>query len=167
MKTEATCSNCGKELRIKRSRMSPCGLTEIILEIEPCTTCCLRPGEVDYVERMAEFHKIFDVLISKHPTLLCNSDFIRRLTLITSEVGELGDAVRQKNLVEIADALGDLLYVTFGMAVEMGLNIDRIFTEIHLSNMSKAEEDGTVIKDAGGKVLKSKRYKPVDLSWVK
>ena len=121
----------------------------------------------NYVEQMKEFHRVFAVLINNRPVLLCNSDFIRRLTLITSEVGELGDAVRQKNLVEIADALGDLLYVTFGMAVEMGLDIDRIFTEIHLSNMSKANEDGTVTKDAGGKVLKSKKYKPVDLSWVK
>lgn len=120
----------------------------------------------DYMMLMKGFHKIFDVPVSDRPVLIDDEDFIRRLTLITSEVGELGDAVRQKDLVEIADALGDLLYVTFGMAVEMGLDMNRIFTEIHLSNMTKANEDGSVTKDEGGKVLKSKRFVPVDLSWV-
>ena len=120
----------------------------------------------NYMYQMKRFHEVFNVPISDKPKLLDSKDNIRRLTLITSEVGELGDAVRQKNIVEIADALGDLLYVTFGMAVEMGLDIDRIFYEIHMSNMSKAEEDGTITKDEGGKVLKSKNYKPVNLSWV-
>ena len=120
----------------------------------------------NYMYQMKRFHKVFNVPISDKPKLLDSKDNIRRLTLITSEVGELGDAVRQKNIVEIADALGDLLYVTFGMAVEMGLDIDRIFYEIHMSNMSKAEEDGTITKDEGGKVLKSKNYKPVNLLWV-
>ena len=120
----------------------------------------------NYMYQMKRFHEVFNVPISDKPKLLDSKDNIRRLTLITSEVGELGDAVRQKNIVEIADALGDLLYVTFGMAVEMGLDIDRIFYEIHMSNMSKAEEDGTITKDEGGKVLKSKNYKPVNLLWV-
>ncbi len=122
--------------------------------------------ETNFTNCMKDFHKFFDVLISKNPTLLKSEDFIRRLTLISSEVGELGDAVRKQNLIEIADALGDILYVTFGMAVEMGLDIDRIFYEIHASNMSKVNEDGTVTKDPGGKVLKSEQYKPVDLSWI-
>ncbi len=122
---------------------------------------------VNYIEKMKEFHQIFSVPIAKESTLITEKDFIRRLTLITSEVGELGDAVRKKDIVEIADAIGDLLYVTFGMAVEMGLDIDKIFDEIHTSNMSKANENGTVTKDAGGKVLKSKKYKPVDLSWIR
>lgn len=166
-KIEAECSECSGDLRIKRTRLSSTVLSNITLETEPCKVCCLRPGGVDYVERLKDFHRTFGVLISKKPGLISDKDFIRRLSLITSEDGELGDAVRRKNLVEIADALGDLLYVTFGMAVEMGLDIDRIFTEIHLSNISKAEEDGSVTKDEGGKVLKSKKYKPVDLSWIK
>ncbi len=120
----------------------------------------------DYVKMMKEFHELFGVPISSQASLISSHDFIRRLTLITSEVGELGDEIRKRNLVEIADALGDILYVTFGMAVEMGLDIDRIFTEIHESNMSKANADGTVTKDSGGKVLKSDTYKPVDLSWI-
>ena len=122
---------------------------------------------VNYMECMKMFHKVFDVPIANHPTMIKDKDFIRRLTLITSEVGEVGDAIRKKDIIEIADALGDILYVTFGMAVEMGLDMDRIFHEIHLSNMSKANEDGTITKDAGGKVLKSKNYHPVDLSWIK
>jgi NTP pyrophosphatase (non-canonical NTP hydrolase) len=119
-----------------------------------------------YVREMAEFHTTFDLPIRYKPTLLDPKDFIRRLSLITSEVGELGDAVRRKDIVEIADALGDLLYVTFGMAMEMGLDIDRIFDDIHRSNMTKVWEDGTVHKDAGGKVLKPETYTPVDLKWL-
>ena len=122
---------------------------------------------IDYVEMMKEFHKTFDVPISKEPKLINDNDFIRRLSLISSENGELNDAVRQKDIVEIADALGDLLYVVFGMAVEMGLDIDEIFKQIHKSNMSKANADGTVTKDVGGKIIKSANYKPVDLSWIK
>ncbi len=120
----------------------------------------------DYVKKMKEFHTIFEVPIACQASLISSHDFIRRLTLITSEVGELGDEVRKRNIVEIADALGDILYVTFGMAVEMGLDIDRVFNEIHESNMSKANADGTVTKDPGGKIMKSECYHPVDLSWI-
>ena len=121
----------------------------------------------NYVEQVKSFHRLFGTPISDSPVLIKEKDFIRRITLITSEVGELGDAVRQKDIVEIEDAIGDLLYVTFGMAVEMGLDIDRIFNEIHISNMSKSDKNGKVIKDIGGKILKSKEYKPVNLSWLK
>ena len=120
----------------------------------------------DYEGRIKDFHKVFGVPMANEPTHIPAIDFVRRLTLITSEVGELGDAVRQQDIVEIADALGDILYVTFGMAVEMGIPIDRVINEIHESNMSKANADGSVTKDPGGKVLKSERYVPVDLSWL-
>lgn len=120
----------------------------------------------NFTNCIKEFHKYFNVPISETPKLISHKDFIRRLTLITSEMGELGDAVRQQNIIEIADALGDILYVVFGMAVEMGLDIDRIFYEIHASNMSKINEDGSITKDAGGKIIKSLNYKPVDLSWI-
>ena len=121
---------------------------------------------MNYINMIKDFHWIFNVPRGDKPQLLLPGDSIRRLTLISSEVGELGNAVRQQDLVEIADALGDLLYVTFGMAVEMGLPMDKIFTEIHRSNMSKANKDGTVTKDAGGKVLKSSEFKPVNLTWL-
>ncbi len=119
-----------------------------------------------YTLMMKEFHETFDVPQGKRPTLLSAEDSLRRTTLITSEVGELGDAVREKDIVKAADALGDILYVVFGMAEEMGLDMDRIFTEIHESNMSKLKKDGTVLKDAGGKVLKPETYQHVDLSWI-
>jgi predicted HAD superfamily Cof-like phosphohydrolase len=121
----------------------------------------------NYMEMMKKFHKSFCVPISTSPKLLSPEDTIRRLTLITSEVGELGDAMRTKDLIEIADALGDILYVTFGCAVEMGLPMDRIFREIHRSNMSKVWCDGKVHKDEGGKVLKPPGFGPVDLLWLR
>jgi predicted HAD superfamily Cof-like phosphohydrolase len=121
----------------------------------------------NYMKMMKEFHNAFCVPISTFPKLLSPEDTIRRLTLITSEVGELGDALRTKDLAEIADALGDILYVTFGCAVEMGLPMDRIFNDIHQSNMSKIWSDGEIHKDKGGKVLKPPTFTPVDLTWLR
>jgi len=112
---------------------------------------------------MLEFHKAFGVPFKEQASLIPNHDFIRRLTLITSEVGELGDAIRTRDLLKIADAIGDLLYVTFGMATEMGIDIDAIFTEIHRSNMTKIGPDGSIHKDVGGKILKPATYSPANL----
>ncbi len=121
---------------------------------------------MNYMKAMSEFHKMFHVPIGVSPKLLEPKDNIRRLTLITSEVGELGDAVRQKDLIETSDALGDLLYVTFGMATEMGLPMDEVFKQIHESNLSKLWPDNVIFKDLGGKVIKSPGYHPVNLSWL-
>lgn len=68
---------------------------------------------------------------------LNNEDFQFRLQLIMEETMELLDAHRKKDLVEFADAIGDLLYVTYGMAVMTGIDIDAVFEEIHSSNMKK------------------------------
>jgi len=119
-----------------------------------------------YEEMMLEFHKAFEVPIAACPALLPAEAALRRITLIESEAGELGDAFREKDLVKAADGIGDLLYVTFGTAVEMGLPIDEIFAQIHRSNMTKVCKDGSLLKDAGGKVLKPATYEPVDLSWL-
>jgi len=120
----------------------------------------------DYEEMMLEFHTAFKVPIAPHPTLITAEDALRRITLIVSEAGELGDALREKDLIKAADGVGDLLYVTFGIAAEMGLPIDEVFAQIHRSNMTKVCKDGSLIKDAGGKVLKPATYEPVDLSWL-
>jgi predicted HAD superfamily Cof-like phosphohydrolase len=80
------------------------------------------------------------------------------MDLISEEYGELEAAVIHGDILETADALGDLVYVIYGMAIEMGINLSAIMTEIQRSNMSKLGEDG--------KVLKGPNFSPPDLEKV-
>lgn len=76
------------------------------------------------------------------------------------ELQEFIDAFKAGDLTEMADALGDLLYVTYGTAVEAGIPINRIFQEIHRSNMTKVPADGKIRRRADGKVLKPVTWEP-------
>ena len=86
-----------------------------------------------------------------------------RYDLIKEELDELKEALDQKNLKEVADALTDILYVTYGAGHAFGIDLDRCFEEVQSSNMSKLDEDGKPIYNEKGKVMKSKRYFPPDL----
>ena len=86
-----------------------------------------------------------------------------RLDLIEEELDELHYAIDNKDMVEIADALGDLLYVVYGAGHAFGIDLDECFKEIHASNMSKLGPDGKPIKREDGKVLKPDTYFPPDL----
>jgi len=88
-----------------------------------------------------------------------------RLDLIREEVTELEEAVSKGCLVEIADALADIIYVSYGMGHACGLDIDACTDEVHDSNMSKLE-DGIVLYRDDGKVLKGRDYFPPDLEKV-
>ena len=83
-----------------------------------------------------------------------------RSSLIEEELSELKIALEQKNLEEVADALTDILYVTYGAGHAFGINLDRCFEEVQKSNMSKLGEDGKPIYNDKGKVMKSKKYFP-------
>ena len=83
-----------------------------------------------------------------------------RLSLIEEECEELIDAINAKDLKEVADAICDLLYVTYGAAHAFGINADVGFQNVHLSNMSKLGEDGKPIYRDDGKVLKGPKYFP-------
>ena len=85
-------------------------------------------------------------------------DRLRRARLIVSEAAEFLDAADTGDLVEIADALADLLVVVYGAAVELGIDLEPVFAEVHDSNMSK---NGG--KDAGGKILKGAGFRPPDI----
>ncbi len=83
-----------------------------------------------------------------------------RLSLIQEEHDELVKAVNDEDLVEVADALTDLLYVVYGMGHAFGINLDLAFNNVHASNMSKMGEDGKPIYREDGKVLKGPNYFP-------
>lgn len=89
-----------------------------------------------------------------------------RLDLIEEELDELHYAMDNKDMVEIADALGDLLYVVYGAGHAFGIDLDECFKEIHASNMSKLGPDGKPIKREDGKVLKPDTFFPPDLKSI-
>ena len=81
-----------------------------------------------------------------------------RYNLIKEELDELQNAIKTKNLKEIADALTDILYVTYGAGHAYGIDLDKCFKEVQKSNMSKLGEDGKPIYNEKGKVMKGSRY---------
>ena len=87
-----------------------------------------------------------------------------RLDLIKEELEELTHAMSEKDLTEVADALTDILYVTYGAGHAFGINLDKCFDEVQSSNMSKLGEDGKPIYNEVGKVMKGPNYFKPDLS---
>ena len=87
-----------------------------------------------------------------------------RLDLISEELNELKDAMKNKDLIEVADALTDILYVTYGAGHAFGINLDKCFEEVQNSNMSKLDSNGKPIYNETGKVMKGPNYFKPDLS---
>ena len=81
-----------------------------------------------------------------------------RIELIEEELNELKEAIKNKDIVEVADALTDILYVTYGAGHSFGVNLDECFDEVQRSNMSKLGEDGNPIYNDSGKVMKGPNY---------
>jgi predicted HAD superfamily Cof-like phosphohydrolase len=108
-----------------------------------------------------EFHSAIGGTMNSTPTV-CVPNQLQdlRLGLIKEEVQELADAISAHDLVAIADALGDIVYVTFGAALTFGVDLDAIIAEIHRSNMTKLGRDGKPILRSDGKVLKGPDYSP-------
>ena len=87
-----------------------------------------------------------------------------RIDLIKEELDELSEAMENKDLLEVADALTDILYVTYGAGHAFGIDLDKCFDEVQNSNMSKLDEDGKPIYNESGKVMKGPNYFKPDLS---
>ena len=87
-----------------------------------------------------------------------------RLSLIKEELDELKKAIQDKDIVEVADALTDILYVTYGAGHAFGIDLDQCFNEVQNSNMSKLGDDGKPIYNENGKVMKGPNYFKPDLS---
>jgi len=108
-------------------------------------------------DKVAEFMLTFKQDVNKTPTFPDHDTQNLRLSLIKEEFEELIEAVYYSDMVEIADALTDLLYVIYGAGHAYGIDLDKCFQEVHDSNMSKLE-DGKVLYSETGKVLKGKYY---------
>lgn len=117
-------------------------------------------------EQVREFHQAFNhpVEVVPHWPPIAVEEL--RLRLIEEELQELKDAIEATNLIEVADALTDLLYVIYGMGHCYGFNLDACFREVHRSNMSKLGVDGKPIYRADGKIAKGPNYSPPDLGAV-
>lgn len=100
------------------------------------------------------FHRAFDHPVAEKPTPLDPETRALRLALIEEELDELSNALYNEDLVETADALGDLIYVVVGTAVASGIPLTPVLDEIQASNMSKVNSDGTVSYHENGKVRK-------------
>ncbi|MDB3890160.1 nucleoside triphosphate pyrophosphohydrolase family protein [Candidatus Pelagibacter sp.] len=87
-----------------------------------------------------------------------------RIDLIKEELDELQEAMKNNDLLEVADALTDILYVTYGAGHAFGIDLDKCFDEVQNSNMSKLGENGEPIYNESGKVMKGPNYFKPDLS---
>lgn len=117
-------------------------------------------------EKVENFMKAFGQEVKDHPELADFNTAELRLELITEEVQELATAIDNDDIVEIADALTDILYVVYGAGHAYGIDLDDCFDEVHRSNMSKLGEDGKPIYREDGKVMKGPNYSAPDLEGV-
>ncbi len=115
-------------------------------------------------EKVGIFMKTFGQEVKKNSSFSTEKINQLRLSLIEEELNELIEAMNKKDLVEVADALTDILYVTYGAGHAFGINLDKCFEEVQNSNMSKLDNNGKPIYDYNGKVMKGPNYFKPDLS---
>ena len=109
-------------------------------------------------EDVKTFMKAFGQMVRTRPQFPDDKTTQLRFDLIKEELNELEVAMKTKNLKEIADALTDILYVTYGAGYAYGINLDKCFKEVQRANMSKLGKDGKPIYNEKGKVLKGPNY---------
>ena len=110
------------------------------------------------------FMEKFGQMVRTKPQFPDDKTMQLRLDLIKEELGELEEAMKTKNLKEVADALTDILYVTYGAGYAYGVDLDQCFKEVQRANMSKLGKDGKPIYNEQGKVMKGPNYTKPDLS---
>ena len=115
-------------------------------------------------EKVGVFMKTFGQNVKQSSSFSSEKINALRISLIKEELDELIEAMNKKDLVEVADALTDILYVTYGAGHAFGINLDDCFEEVQNSNMSKLDKDGKPIYNDKGKVMKGPSYFKPDLS---
>lgn len=129
-------------------------------------------GEGNWVNAVQAFHRLYECpdetasgVVEGLP-YMSDERLELRLDLIREEVEELEEATAVRDEVEMADALGDIIYVVVGFALEMGIDLNKVVAEIQASNMTKLGADGEVIRREDGKVLKGPNYCKPDIKSV-
>jgi predicted HAD superfamily Cof-like phosphohydrolase len=123
-------------------------------------------GEASRAARqVAEFHRAYGLPVCSSPQPNVDAGLVAlRQSLIDEEVGELRAAAAAGDLVGVADALADIVYVAYGTAHTYGIDLDAVLDEVHASNMTKLGSDGAPVRRADGKVLKGPDYRPPDIT---
>ena len=114
--------------------------------------------------KVKTFMETFGQEVKNKPSFSTDKINILRYDLIKEELEELKEAMENKDLLEVADALTDILYVTYGAGHAFGIDLDKCFKEVQSSNMSKLGEDGKPIYNESGKVMKGPEYFKPDLT---
>ena len=115
-------------------------------------------------EDVKTFMETFGQMVRTKPQFPDKKTMQLRYDLIKEELDEFAQAIKDKNLVEVADSLTDILYVTYGAGIAFGIDLDKCFDEVQRSNMSKLGKDGKPIYNDKGKVMKGPNYFQPDLS---
>ena len=114
--------------------------------------------------KVGTFMKTFGQEVKTKPSFNTEKINKLRIDLIKEELDELQEAMKNNDLLEVADALTDILYVTYGAGHAFGIDLDKCFEEVQNSNMSKLDENGKPIYNESGKVMKGPNYFKPDLS---
>ena len=115
-------------------------------------------------QKVKIFMETFGQEVKTQPSFSSEKINNLRYNLIKEELDELKKAMDNKDLLEVADALTDILYVTYGAGIAFGINLDKCFDQVQKSNMSKLGKDGKPIYNQAGKVMKGPNYFKPDLS---
>jgi predicted HAD superfamily Cof-like phosphohydrolase len=114
--------------------------------------------------KVGTFMKTFGQEVKSKPSFSSDKINKLRIDLIKEELDELKEAMKNNDLLEVADALTDILYVTYGAGHAFGIDLDKCFEEVQNSNMSKLDKNGKPIYNESGKVMKGPNYFKPDLS---
>jgi len=137
----------------------------------PAVAGAAASGQVGTASRartqVGEFHRAYGLPLRQSPNAAVGADQIElRQALIEEEVAELAAAARAGDIVGVADALADIVYVAYGTAHVYGIDLDAVLDEVHSSNMTKLGADGRPVRRADGKVLKGPDYRPPNIAAV-
>ena len=118
-------------------------------------------------EAVAAFHASFGLPCGDEPTTDIPAELAAlRVRLLAEEVEEFAAATEERDLIGIADALADIVYVAYGSAITYGIDLDAVLAEVHRSNMTKLDANGRVLLREDGKVAKSQNYTPPNIADV-
>lgn len=151
-----------------------CRGEQLVLDIEahdlatPLLSLRRRRTPSEILSLVNAFHRAFGLPRRRSPSLegVDRALIELRTRLLDEETAEFADAAARRDLVAMADALADIVYVAYGTALSFGMDLDAVLREVHRSNMSKLDESGRPVMRDDGKVLKSPRYSRPDVAGV-